>query len=81
MRLLLVKNEEAKIEGFPYTPDRDHCLVIVPDGYNGEDALKETILPYPHPYVVAEFAIVADDPPDLKKLELHCSYTSYSEND
>lgn len=73
-KLLLVKSEHATYAKM------DACIVIVPDAYNPDTALNETILPFPDAYVVGEFQIVADDTLDQKVLEKH-EYESFSPND
>lgn len=70
-KLLLVRSEHAEYK-------EDSSIVIVPDGYNSEIALNQTIIPFPEPFVVGEFDIVSNDSLSLRLLP---EYISYTEND
>lgn len=74
MKLLLVKSERWEKSGKRYDP----ALVIVPDGYDPQVALNDTVLHLPDAYVVAEYDLSAVNPLDLRKLR---EYASYAEND
>lgn len=71
IKVLLVKSEA---KGY----NKDYGIVFVPEGYNTDLALNGTILPFPEPYVVAEYEIVPESELTDQLLPL---YESYSPND
>lgn len=69
MKLLYVKSEHEEYK-------KEYTLVLVPNGYNSDTALYETIIPFPEPYVVAEYQVTPDSPLTDHLLPVYESFTA-----